>query len=181
MRLASVVVLLPAILVLVEEAAARTDVKVLLFPPLAAIGYRVFRHPGSAATGWRSVVLGPVVGSLCGLGLDAASGLRAWTVALAVLAGIAIIEVLRADAPPPLAIILLALFVGRPDWRYPLAVLAATALVFATFRAWRWGTRRWFEHRGGHGAPAGPPGPEVDPKWQGTWTGGRRDPGHEDG
>lgn len=121
--------------------SVRSDLKVLLFPPLAAIGYRVFREAGTDAARLRSVVVGPVVGSLCGWGLAAAGGMQAWTVAVAVLAGIAVVEVLRADAPPVLAIVLLALFVGRPDWRYPLAVLVATAFVYVIYQAWLWGTR----------------------------------------
>lgn len=137
----SVVLLLPAILVVVEVTSVRSDVKVLLFPPLAAIGYRVFREAGTDAARLRSVVLGPVVGSLCGWGLAAAGGMQAWTVAVAVLAGILVVEILRADAPPVLAIVLLALFVGRPDWRYPLAVLVATAFVYLIYRAWLWATR----------------------------------------
>lgn len=133
--------LLPAILVVIEVTSVRSDVKVLLFPPLAAIGYRMFREAGTDAARLRSVVLGPVVGSLCGWGLAAAGGMQAWTVAVAVIAGILVVEVLRADAPPVLAIVLLALFVGRPDWRYPLAVLVATAFVYLIYRAWLWVTR----------------------------------------
>lgn len=143
LRRSSVVVILPAMLVAVEVASIRTDVKVLLFPPLAAIGYRIFRRPESDATRPRSVVLGPVLGSLIGWGLAAAGGLQPWTVAVAVLAGVLVIEVLSAHAPPILAITLLALFVGQPGGRYPLAVLASTSLLYGTFRAWLWATRRW--------------------------------------
>lgn len=146
LRIGTVVVLLPAILVAVEMIAARTDVKVLLFPPLAAIGYRVFREPGPGSARLRSVVLGPVLGSLCGWGLATVGGLRAWTVAVAVLAGISIIEVLHADAPPILAIVLLALLVGKPDWLYPVAVLVATSVVYATYHAWLRATRAWTSH-----------------------------------
>jgi hypothetical protein len=139
--LVSVVTLLPAILVVVEATSVRTDVKLLLFPPLAAIGYRIFRQPETDAARLRSVILGPVLGSLCGWGLATIGGLRAWTVAVAVVSGVLIIELAQADAPPILAIVLLALFVGHPDWRYPVAVLAATSLVYITFQAWLWATR----------------------------------------
>ena len=150
LSLATVVVVLPAILVVIEITSARTDVKLLLFPPLAAIGYRVFRQPETDAARLRSVVVGPVLGSFCGWGLAVAGGLQAWTVAVAVLAGIFIVEVLDADAPPILAIVLLALFVGRPDWHYPPAVLAATSLVYIVYRLWLVATRGFAVRTGAH-------------------------------
>jgi RsiW-degrading membrane proteinase PrsW (M82 family) len=139
--LASVIVILPSMLVVLQVLATRTDLKFLLFPPLAALGYRMFRQPYSNATYWRSVVAAPALGSALGFALSSAGGLTAWTTAVAALGGIAIIEGLRAEAPPTLAIILLALFV-HVTWRFPVSVLASTVCLSLIFRAWRWCVER---------------------------------------
>src|SRR6266403_1035735 len=108
--LAAVLVVLPGMLALLEFASSRTDLKLLLFPPLAAIGYQVLRTPHSPLAHLRSVVLAPTLASVIGTGLAAAGGLQVWTTAAATLAGVVIVEVLRAHAPPTVAVALLALF-----------------------------------------------------------------------
>lgn len=133
----SVLIILPGMLALFELLATQTELKFLLFPPLASIGYRIFRQPHGLPTHWRSVILAPTLGSLCGLGLNTWGGLNAPTTALAALAGIVIVEALRADAPPTLAVILLALFGTHLDWTFPASVRAATATLYLIFRIWR--------------------------------------------
>lgn len=135
--LASVVVVLPALLVALQAFGTRTQLKFLLFPPLAAIGYRLFRYPRSRAAQLRSVLVAPSLGSGLGLVLSRAGGLTSWTTAAAVVGGIAIIETLRAEAPPTLAIVLLALF-AHPTWVFPASVVASTIALYTIFQVWWW-------------------------------------------
>ncbi|GAA5119365.1 HPP family protein [Haloechinothrix salitolerans] len=130
--------ILPALLGVLELLSVHTQLKFLLIPPLASIGYRIFRAPHAAATRARSVILAPTLGSLCGLLLSTWSGLTTLSTALAVAAGILIVEAVAADAPPTLAITLLALFGTDPDWTYPLSVLVATTSLYVVFLGWRW-------------------------------------------
>jgi hypothetical protein len=106
----SAFVILPTLLVILESVSVRTQLKFVLFPPLAAIGFRMFREPAGKAANWRSAVAAPVLASVAGLVLSQAGGLSAWTTATATLTAMLLIEVLDADAPPALAVVLLALF-----------------------------------------------------------------------
>jgi CBS-domain-containing membrane protein len=135
--LAAVLVVLPGMLALLEFASSRTDLKMLLFPPLAAIGYQVLRTPHSPLAHLRSVVLAPTLASVIGTGLAAAGGLQVWTTAAATLAGVVIVELLRAHAPPALAVALLPLFSRTPSWIYPVSVVLATTALYGLFLAWR--------------------------------------------
>lgn len=135
--LASVLTVLPGLLVLLQFASSRTDLKLLLFPPLAAIGYQVLRAPDSRLANVRGIVVGPVLGAVCGTALSQAGGLQVWTTAAAVLGGVVIVEVLRAHAPPILAIVLLPLFFGVPGWIYPPSVFAATLVLYGVLLIWR--------------------------------------------
>lgn len=137
----SVLIILPGLLALFELLATQTELKFLLFPPLASIGYRIFRQPDGLPAHWRSVILAPTIASLGGLGLNSWGGLSATTTAIAVLTGIVIVEVLRADAPPTLAVVLLALFATDLGWTFPVSVLAATTALYLIFQVWRRLTR----------------------------------------
>jgi|SRR5947209_763137 len=135
--LAAVLVVLPGMLALLEFASSRTDLKMLLFLPVAAIGYQVLRTPHSPLAHLRSVVLAPTLASVIGTGLAAAGGLQVWTTAAAALAGVVIVELLRAHAPPTVAVALLALFTRPPSWIFPVSVLLATTALYGVFLAWR--------------------------------------------
>jgi CBS-domain-containing membrane protein len=124
-------------LALLELASSRTDLKMLLFPPLAAIGYQVLRTPHSPLAHLRSVVLAPTLASAIGTGLAAAGGLQVWTTAAATLAGVVIVELLRAHAPPTVAVALLPLFTRPPSWIFPVSVLLATTALYGVFLGWR--------------------------------------------
>jgi hypothetical protein len=130
-----VVIILPTMLVVLQVFESRTQLKFLLFPPLAAIGYRMFREPDTQAAKWNSVIAAPVLGSLFGYALSQAGGLSGWTTAVAALGGILVIEVIQADAPPTLAVILLALF-AHPTWRFPVSVLTSTVALYVMFTLW---------------------------------------------
>ncbi len=133
----AVAVVLPGILVALQYASSRTDLKLLLFPPLAAIGYHILREPHSPMAHLRSVVLAPTLASACGVALTLAGGLQAWTVAAATLAAVVIVESLRAHAPPALAVALLALFGRESGWTYPVSVLLSTSVLYVVWLVWR--------------------------------------------
>jgi hypothetical protein len=137
----SAFVILPTLLVILESVSVRTQLKFLLFPPLAAIGFRMFREPAGKAANWRSAVAAPVLASVAGLVLSQAGGLSTWTTATATLTAMLLIEVLDADAPPALAVVLLALF-AQPSWVFPVSVVAATVSLYAIFVIWRAWTNR---------------------------------------
>ncbi len=122
--LAAVLVVLPGMLALLEFASSRTDLKMLLFPPVAAIGYQILRTPRSPLAHLRSVVLAPTLASLVGTGLAAAGGLQVWTTVAATLAA--------ADSgrrsPPPVHPTELDLSrVGAPGDHGPLRRLSGLA------------------------------------------------------
>jgi CBS-domain-containing membrane protein len=140
-------------LALLEFASSRTDLKMLLFPPVAAIGYQILRTPRSPLAHLRSVVLAPTLASLVGTGLAAAGGLQVWTTVAATLAGVVIVELLRVHAPPTVAVALLALFTP-PSWIFPVSVLLATTALYGVFLAWR----RVFDRLSGTPGEGGPGG-----------------------
>lgn len=127
---------LSALTAALQHLSVHTELRFLLFPPLASLGYRAFRNPHSEAARVRSMVLAPTLGSVCGLALHTWLGLTALAAALAVAAGIAAVEALRADAPPTLAVAVLALFTTDPGWAFPLSVLTATSSLHLIFLAW---------------------------------------------
>ena len=135
--LAAVLVVLPGMLALLQFASSRTDLKLLLFPPLAALGYQVLRFPHSPAAHLRSVVLAPTLACVFGTGLAMAGGLQVWTAAAATLIGVVIVELLRAHAPATVAVALLPMFSATPSWIYPVSVLLATTALYGVFLAWR--------------------------------------------
>jgi len=152
--LAAVLVVLPGILALLQFASSRTELKLLLFPPLAAIGYQILRSPHSPLAHLRSVVLAPTLASVFGIGLATAGGLQVWTTAAATVAGVVIVELLRAHAPPTLAVALLALFTRTPSWIYPVSVLLATTALYGVFLVWR----HLFDRLSGTPGEGGPSG-----------------------
>src|SRR5437588_967320 len=154
--LAAVLVVLPGMLALLEFASSRTDLKMLLFPPVAAIGYQVLRTPHSPLAHLRSVVLAPTLASVIGTGLAAAGGLQVWTTAAATLAGVVIVEVLRAHDPPTVAVALLALFTRPPSWIFPVSVLLATTALYGVLLLWR----QVFDRLSGTPGEGGPEAPD---------------------
>jgi hypothetical protein len=135
--LAAVLVVLPGMIAFMQFASSRTDLKLLLFPPLAAIGYTVLRTPHSPLAHLRSVVLAPTLASVFGTGLAAGGGLQVWTAAAATLVGVVIVELLQAHAPPTVAVAILPLFSSTPSWIYPVSVLVATTALYGVFLVWR--------------------------------------------
>src|SRR5258708_7301569 len=142
--LAAVLVVLPGMLALLQFASSRTDLKMLLFPPLAAIGYQVLRSPHNPLAHLRSVVLAPTLASLFGTGLARAATLR----------GGALRARRRATAPPPVAVAPPPLFSAPRSWIYPPSVLLGTTALSGVSRAWR----RFYARLSatpGRGGPAG--------------------------
>ncbi|GAA3742107.1 hypothetical protein GCM10022402_22290 [Salinactinospora qingdaonensis] len=134
---AGALLILPPFMALTHHLSLHTELKFLLFPPLASLGYRAFRTPWGTATQFRSVVVAPTLGSVCGLALNTWIGLNAPAIAFAVIAGILLVDVLRADAPPTLAVSVLVLLATDPGWAFPLSVLAATSGLYLIFLVWR--------------------------------------------
>jgi CBS-domain-containing membrane protein len=133
----SALCLLPPFLGAVALAGSATHLRLLLFPPLAAIGYALFLHPYGPYTSLRNSVLGPVTGALVGtlaVTWVPAGPLRVIAVTAA---GILALRLLRVELPPALAVALLTLLVGGEGLLY-LASIAASSLALALlFRAWR--------------------------------------------
>ena len=126
-------------LLLVIGAVELSGDRMVLFPPLVVIGFEMFSHPTHCPWANRPFAL------LAACGLTAAAGVACVTMlgvgplgaALSILAGVAALRVLDLHVPPALAVGLLPFVLARPDWSFPAAVLAGTALQVLTFTAWR--------------------------------------------
>jgi hypothetical protein len=62
----SALCVLPPFLGIVAVVGTATHLRLLLFPPLAVIGYALFLHPFGPYTSLRNCVLGPIMGALVG-------------------------------------------------------------------------------------------------------------------
>ena len=126
-------------LLLVIGAAELSGDRMVLFPPLVVIGFEMFSHPAHCPWANRPFAL------LAACGLTAVAGVACVTVlgvgpfgaTLSILAGVAVLQVLDLHVPPALAVGLLPFVLVRPDWSFPVAVVAGTALQVLTFYAWR--------------------------------------------
>jgi hypothetical protein len=67
---------------------------------------------------------------------------------------VVIVELLRAHAPPTVAVALLPLFTRPPSWIFPVSVLLATMALYGVLLAWR----RVFDRLSGTPGEGGPGG-----------------------
>ena len=109
--------------------------RAVLVPPLVVTGFEMFAHADVCPWAKRSLVL-PLV-CLLTAAIGAASvawlGTGPLAAAVAVAGGIAILAAFDLHLPPAIAIGLLPLLIGHPDYRYPLAVGLGTIVLTLSF------------------------------------------------
>lgn len=144
-------------LTIIASCAMVLDLRLLLVPPLVVIAYEMFTHPALCPWALRPVTL-PVA-----CAMTATAGWLAVVVidnpgiaaGVSMLAGIAILRLLRLHLPPALAIGLLPLVISTPDIKYPLSVaVSAMALMLGFLLYRRWLSRRWRGSAGRNVSPA---------------------------
>ena len=122
---------------MIDLLGVATHLRLLLFPPLVAIGYTLFTDPYGKQTCLRDSVLGPVVGAL--VGVMAVTWLPPGPVRVMIVAaaGILVLRLLRVDLSPALAVALLTLLVGARGLTYLLSIAASSLALTGLFRLWR--------------------------------------------
>jgi hypothetical protein len=119
--------------------AEKTGLRFLVFPPLIVMAYELLGHP-EVPSWMKRPMLFPVV-----CFLTAAVGLIAYrtvpstpiAVMVSVLGSIAILRLFDLHMPPALAVGLLPFVMTSPDYRFPLSVLAGTAILTIYYFGYR--------------------------------------------
>lgn len=141
LRLATALLIVPAVLVAADIAADRTSLKYLLLPPLGALTYLLFVNPMSVAVTARRVVVCPTATALWAWLLATWLGYNVLSVALATIGTLAIMWGLDAvSIVPPLALALLSILLHnqiRGQIDYVLSVLIFTICIYALYLFWR--------------------------------------------
>lgn len=115
----------------VAAAAHRTGVNLLLFPELAALSHDVLTRPRGkwASQPWR-MILTPTLAAVVGLFVTRHAHYGVVPLLLIVLAGLAIIHLLRSAIGPALSAGILPMVLGERHWMYPVAIgIGLSALV----------------------------------------------------
>ncbi len=122
-------------LLLAYGLATVTGLRMLLFPPLVVIALEMFAHADIRPWAKRPLILPLVCAAAAGAGLaaSAAFGGGPLSVVVSLLAGIAMLRVLRLHFPPALAIGLLPQVMPQADWRFVLAVILGTGTLTGVF------------------------------------------------
>jgi hypothetical protein len=122
---------------LIAEAAHKTVVTLLLFPELAALSYDVLTRPqGKWASQPLRLILTPTLTAVVGLLVTRHAHYGAIHVLLIVLAGLAIIRLLRSSIGPALSAGVLPMVLDERHWMYPVAIcIGLTGLVLLL---WTW-------------------------------------------
>jgi hypothetical protein len=113
--------------------------RLVLFPPLAVIGFEMFAHPYICPWARRPLVL-PVACALtatAGVFFVSLLGVGPLAAACSMLFGVAVLRMFDLHAPPALAAGLLPLVMPQPSYRFPVAVAVGTLLLTMSFLAWR--------------------------------------------
>lgn len=126
-------------LLLAVGAARLSGDRLVLFPPLAVIGFEMFSHPTHCPWAHRPLALLAACGLTAAVGVLCVAALGAGPpgAMVSILAGVGILRLLDLHVPPALAVALLPFVLTRPGWTFPIAVLAGTTLQVGTFAAWR--------------------------------------------
>lgn len=136
--LLSALVILPPFLALVDVLVATTQLRYLLYPSLAAIGYDLFiRDPTAWATSLRNAVLGPTVAAALGMGVVAVLPPTPLRVLVVVALVIAFMRLLDIELAATLSVAMLTLLAGSETIGYLLSVAASSLALTLVFRAWR--------------------------------------------
>jgi CBS-domain-containing membrane protein len=136
-RMLWALVILPPFLAIVAVIAGQTQMRYMLFPPLAAIGYSLFLDPFSGRATVRGIVIGPVAGAL--IGALALAWLPDGPLRILLVAALGILALywLRSELTPALAVALLTLLVGAQGPLYVLSIALTTSALAAIFFIWR--------------------------------------------
>lgn len=112
-----------------------TDLRFILFPPLAVIGYEMFAHSDSCPWAYKPIML-PIVCTVAALGGTVAIlflGTGPFSAMIAVSIALAICRVFSVYIPPAAAVSLLPFVTSHPNFMLPLSVGAGTALLGLSF------------------------------------------------
>jgi hypothetical protein len=129
--------LLPPFIGAVDLLGMTTHLRLLLFPPLVAIGYALFADPYGKHTSLRDSVLGPILGALLGVGAITWMPAGPVRVMIVTAVGILAMRLLRISLSPVLAVSLLTLLVGAEGITYLLSIAASSLALTVLFRLWR--------------------------------------------
>lgn len=136
--LLSALVILPPFLALVDALVATTQLRYLLYPSLAAIGYDLFiRDPTAWATSVRNAVVGPTAAAALAMGVMAVLPPTPLRVLVVVVLAIALMRLLDIELAATLSVALLTLLAGSETIGYLLSVAASSLALTLVFRAWR--------------------------------------------
>lgn len=113
--------------------AARTDTRLILFPPLLVIAYETLVRPQTCPWAGRSAFLPVICMATAGLGWASVAlfGTGPLSVLCALGASIVFIRVIDAFVLPALAISVIPQIMDHTDWKYPLAIGTGTFVVVA--------------------------------------------------
>lgn len=129
--------ILPLFLAIVAVIAGQVEMRYLLFPPLAAIGYGLFIDPYSRRATVRGIVIGPVVGAAIGALALAWLPEGPLRILLVTALGILALYWLKSELTPALGVTLLTLLVGAHGLMYVLAIGLTTSALAVIFFVWR--------------------------------------------
>jgi len=116
-----------------------TGWRLLLFPPLVVIGFEMFARASTCPWAGRPFVVPLVCTSSAASGviLVGVFGVGPLAAALSIGCSIVILHAFKLHLPPALAVGLLPFVISHPSNEFPVAVAAGTALLAASFTAWR--------------------------------------------
>jgi hypothetical protein len=122
---------------LIAAAANKTGVTLLLFPELAALSHDVLTRPqGKWASQPLRLILTPTLTAVAGLLITQHAHYGAIPMLLILLAGLAVIRLLRSSIGPALSAGMLPMVLDERHWMYPLAIcIGLTGLVLLL---WMW-------------------------------------------
>jgi hypothetical protein len=120
-------------------AVELTNLRFILFPPLAVIGFEMFGHPQVCPWAARPLFL-PLACLLTAAGglliLDVVGG-NPLTAALSMGWGMIVLRAFDLHVPPALAVALLPMVMDHPTYAYPLSVGAGTLMLTLWFLGWK--------------------------------------------
>lgn len=133
----SALVVVPLLIAFVTIAGARTPLRFLLFPPLAALAYGILTNPDQPSANLRGIVVAPTLTAIVVLPISAYMGADAPAYAVAVLVTIVIMRLVGSTLVPPLALAVLIVLLRVRDPVFAVSVFVATLLLYAIFMLWK--------------------------------------------
>jgi HPP family len=125
---------------LIAIAANASHLKLLLFPPLAALAHEVFTRPrGRWARQPLRLIITPVLTATIGLVVTRYSHFGAFQVLLITVLSVAVIRLLKSAIGPAFSAGVLPLVLGERHWLYPMAILIGLVGLTVVLLVWR----RW--------------------------------------